>query len=106
MKTLVVWQKETKITYKRFSTILSYEYADQIGKQKGYGGTVLIGFSLPFKNRILMAARDFFAGFRYNYPACCVLNFCIGIMLDRPSAQSALLRQEARRPCIQSKRRH
>ena len=87
MKTLVVWQKETKITYKRFSTILSYEQADRIGKEKGYGETVLIGFSLPFKNRILKAALDFFAGIRYNYPACCVLNFCIDTVLDRPSAQ-------------------
>jgi len=87
MKTLIIWQKETKITYKRFSTILSYEQADRIGKEKGYGETVLIGFSLPFKNRILKAALDFFAGTRYNYSACCILNFCIDTVLDRPSAQ-------------------
>jgi hypothetical protein len=86
MKTLVVWQKETKITYKRFSTILSYEHMDQIGKEKGYGETVLIGFSLTFKNRIVKAARDFFAGFRYHYPICCVLAFCIDTALDRPAA--------------------
>ena len=87
MKNLVVWQKETEITYKRFLTILSYEHADRIGKEKGYGETVLIKSSLPFKSRILTAARDLFVGFRYNYPACCILNFCADTVLDRPSAQ-------------------
>jgi hypothetical protein len=87
MHTIVIWQKETKITYKRYSTILSYEYADQIGKEKGYGETVFIKSSLPFKSRIHAVARDLFAGFRYNYPICCVINFCIDTVLDRPSIQ-------------------
>jgi hypothetical protein len=87
MHAIVIWQKETKITYKRFSTILSYEYADRIGKEKGYGETVLIRFSLPFKNRILKAVRDFFAGIKYRYPACCIISFAVDTVLDRPSAQ-------------------
>jgi len=87
MHTIVIWQKETKITYKRYSTILSYEYADRIGKEKGYGKTVFIKSSLPLKSRILKAALDFFAGFRYEYPTCCTLNFCIDTVLDRPSVQ-------------------
>jgi len=87
MRVLVIWQKETKITYKRFSTILSYENADRIGKEKGYGETVLIGLSLPFRNRIIKAMKDFRAGMYYKYPICCVLNFCFDVLLDRPSAQ-------------------
>jgi len=87
MKTLVIWQKETKRTYRHFSTILSYEQADQIGKERGYGEIVLIGFSLPFKKRIQKAILDFFTGFRYKYPACCILNFAFDTVLDRPSAQ-------------------
>lgn len=87
MRVLVVWQKETKITYKRFSTILSYEHADRIGKEKGYGETVLVGLSLPLKNRILKAAKDFFAGIHYGYPSCCIVNFCMDVLLDRPAAQ-------------------
>ena len=87
MHTVVIWQKETKITYKWFSAILSYAYADQIGKEKGYGETVLIGFSLPFKKRILKAVRDFFVGLTYHYPVCCIAEFAIDTMLDRPSAQ-------------------
>jgi hypothetical protein len=87
MHTIIVWQKETKITYKRFSTILSYEHADRIGKEKDYGETILVGFSAPFKNRIGKAARDMLAGFRYKFPACCIIHFCIDAVLDRPSAQ-------------------
>jgi hypothetical protein len=47
----------------------------------------LIKSSLPFKRRILTAARDLFAGFRYHYPICCILNFYVDTVLDRPSVQ-------------------
>lgn len=87
MHSVVVWQKGKKVTYKRFSDILSYEHTDQIGKEKGYGETVLIGFSMPFKNRIVKAIRHFFAGLTYHYPVCCIAEFAIDTMLNRPSAQ-------------------
>jgi hypothetical protein len=87
MKTLVVWQKETKITYKRYSTILSYEHANQIGKEKGYGETVVIHDPSSFQCRLLTVVSDFVSGVRYKYPVCCVLNFCIDSLLGRPSAQ-------------------
>lgn len=87
MHILVIWQKETKITYKRFSNILSYKHTDRIGIEKGYGKTILIGFSLPFKKRVLKAVQDFFAGLTYHYPMCCIANFAIDTVLDRPSAQ-------------------
>jgi len=87
MKTTVVWQNGDKITYKHYSTLLNYEDTDRIGKERGYGETVVIGFSLPFSNRILKAMQDFYAGIKYHYPVCCILNFCIDGVLDRPSAQ-------------------
>jgi hypothetical protein len=83
MKIMIVWQARGKITYKHFSNLLDYEDADKIG----YGKTVLIGFSLPLKNRILKAVKAFLAGIHYGYPLCCILNFCIDSLLDRPAAQ-------------------
>jgi hypothetical protein len=107
MKTLVVWQKETKITYKRFSTVLlNYEHTDQIGKENGYGETVLIGFSMPFKNRTLKAIRDFFVGIRYGYPVCCIAEFAIDTMLDRPSAQLRWNDTTDHVPCVLHNRMH
>jgi hypothetical protein len=87
MKLTIVWQQNTKITYKHYSDFLDYENADRIGKEKGYGKTILIGFSLPFRKRILKAINDFIAGIHYGYPLCCVLNFCIDTLLNRPCAQ-------------------
>ncbi len=79
MKITVVWQHK----YKHFSDLITYDQADMMG----YGKTILIGFSLPFKKRILKAVNDLIAGIRYHYPICCVLNFCLDTLLDRPSAQ-------------------
>jgi hypothetical protein len=87
MEITVVWQQQTKIKYKHFSEFLDYEQADQIGQEKGYGKTILIGFSLPFKRRIRKAIIDLIAGFNYHYPICCVLNFCLDTLLNRPCAQ-------------------
>jgi hypothetical protein len=87
MKTLIVWQKETKITYKRFSTVLSYEHADRMGKEKGYGKTVVIRDQSSFQCRLLSIVSDFVSGIRYKHPVCCVLNFCIDSLPGRPSAQ-------------------
>jgi hypothetical protein len=88
MHAIVIWQKETKITYKKYRNILlTYEDADQIGKEKGYGETVVIRFSLPFKTRIRKAILDFFAGMTYRYPMCCIVNFVVDTLLDRPSTQ-------------------
>jgi hypothetical protein len=87
MHTTVVWQKETKITYKRYSDILSYESADRIGKEKGYGEIVVILDQSSFQCRPLTLASEFVSGIRYKYPVCCVLNFCIDSLLGRPSAQ-------------------
>jgi len=87
MKEIIVWQKGTKITYKRLANILSYEHADRIGKERGYGKTISIKSSLSFSGRIRTAARDFFAGIHYKYPVCCILNFCADTLLERPSVQ-------------------
>ena len=83
MKITVVWQQEAIIKYKHFSDLIDYEEADKIG----YGRAILIGFSLPFRKRMWKALNDLIAGLRYRYPLCCVLNFCIDTMLDRPCAQ-------------------
>lgn len=88
MHTIVVWQQETKITYKRFSdSLMDYEEFDQIGKEKGYGHTLFIRSSQPVIRRILETIKDFRSGiFEYKFPVCCVVNFCIDDLLDRPSA--------------------
>lgn len=83
----VVWQKDGKITYKWFSILLTYEETDNIGKQKGYGRTLVIGFPYPFIKRIQRVITDFKAGIDSKYPICCVLNYCIDTLLNRPSAQ-------------------
>lgn len=83
----VVWQKGNKITYKHFPSFLTYKEADELGKQRGYGKTLIIGFQIPFLKRILKAGTDLVAGLRYHYPICCVINYCIDTILDRPSAQ-------------------
>lgn len=83
----IVWQNGNKITYKHLSDSLDYEDADKIGKEKGYGQTVFIGTSLPFKRRILNTLKDFRAGVFSKFPICCVLNFCFDDLLDKPSAQ-------------------
>ena len=83
MKVRIVWQKDLKVTYKHFSDFLDYQQTDKMG----YGKTVVIGFSLPLQKRIVKALNDFIAGIHYKYPICCVLNFCIDTILDRPSAQ-------------------
>jgi hypothetical protein len=90
MKTTVIWQTERgKITYKHFHTsdFLDYEDTDRIGIKRGYGKTVIIRTPSAFKYRILTFARDFFNGIHEKIPVCCVLNFCIDTVLDRPSAQ-------------------
>ena len=87
MRTTVVWQKGTKITYKRLSDILSYEQTDQIGKEKGYGETVVIRQDAPFQRQLLTVVSEFVSGVRYKFPVCCVLNFCIDNLLGRPSTQ-------------------
>ena len=87
MKITVVWQQQTKIQYKHFTEFLDYEQTDQIGKEKDYGKTILIGFSLSFKSRIRKSIIDLKAGFSYHYPLCCVLNFCVDTLLNRPCAQ-------------------
>jgi hypothetical protein len=88
MGTTVVWQKGRKITYKKYPYIfLTYEYADQIGKEKGYGETVVIRFRTSFQRQLLTFVNDLVSGIRYKFPVCCVLNFCIDNLLGRPSAQ-------------------
>jgi len=88
MHQIVVWQKGTKITYKRYTDILSYEDADRIGEEKGYGRTLIIHDPAPFHGRLLTVVSDFVSGVRYyKYPVCCVLNFCIDSLLGRPSSQ-------------------
>jgi hypothetical protein len=87
MKITVVWQQEANIKYKHFSDLIGYAQADKIGKEKGYGKAILIGFSLPFRKRMWKAINDLIIGARYRYPLCCVLNFCIDTLLDRPCAQ-------------------
>lgn len=92
MKITVVWQQEASIKYKHFSDLIDYESADKIG----YGKAILIGFSLPFRKRMRKALNDLIAGLRYRYPLCCVINFCIDTILDRPCAQ---LRYSEKRIC-------
>jgi hypothetical protein len=87
MATIVVWQKGRTITYKRYSTFLNHEDADQIGEEKGYGETVVIRDQSSFQCRLLTLVNDFVSGIRCKYPVCCVLNFCIDSLLGRPSAQ-------------------
>ena len=102
MKTLIEWQKETKVTYKRFSDIIDYEDADRMG----YGKTVLIGFSLPFHKRMLKAVNDLIAGIHYRYPICCTVNFCMDTLLDRPSAQLRYSEKTDYVECFAHIRRH
>jgi len=88
MHAIVIWQKETKITYKKYQNFpLSYEYADRIGKEKGYGETVVIRDRTPFQRQLLTFVNDFVNGVRSKFPVCCVFNFCIDSLLGRPSAQ-------------------
>ncbi|MDH5447606.1 MAG: hypothetical protein OEX01_01185 [Candidatus Bathyarchaeota archaeon] len=83
----IVWQKGKKITYKHFLFFLTYEEADIIGKERRYGRTIVIGFRSPFLKRLIKAANDCINGMRYHYPICCIVNFCMDRILDRPSAQ-------------------
>jgi hypothetical protein len=87
MRTTVVWQKGTEITYKRLSNILSYEQADQIGKEKGYGKTVVIRQDAPFQRQLLTFVSNFVNGIHFKFPICCALAFCVDSLLGRPSAQ-------------------
>jgi len=88
MRTTVVWQKGTKRTYKKYRDFpLSYEYADQIGNEKGYGETVIMLDQAPFNVQLLTIVSDFISGIRFKFPVCCVLNFCVDSLLGRPSAQ-------------------
>jgi hypothetical protein len=88
MRTTVVWQKGLKITYKKYPNfLLSYEETDQIGKEKGYGETIVMLDPAPFKGQLLTVVSDFVNGVRSKFPVCCVLNFCIDHLLGRPSAQ-------------------
>ena len=107
MRTTVVWQKGTKITYKRFSNILlSYEHADQIGKEEGYGETIIMRDQAPFKVQLLTVVSDFVSGVRYKFPVCCVLNFCIDNLLGRPSAQLRWTDKTDHIPCFVHSKKH
>jgi hypothetical protein len=71
-----------------FSTFLSYKHADFIGKRKGYGKTIIIrfaGFSL--EKLTIGIVKTFFDGIKYRYPICCVIQFCLDMILNRPSTQ-------------------
>jgi hypothetical protein len=87
MLTTVVWQKGTKITYKKYSAVLTYEDTDRIGKEKGYGKTLVMLDQASFKVQLLTVVSDFVNGVCSKFPVCCVLNFCIDHLLGRPSAQ-------------------
>ena len=87
MRTTVVWQKGKKRTYKKYSAVLTYEDTDQIGKEKGYGQTLVMLDQAPFNVQLLTVVSDFVSGIRFKFPVCCVLNFCIDSLLGRPSAQ-------------------
>ena len=88
MRTTVVWQKRAKITYKKYQNFpLSYEYADQIGKEKGYGYTLVMIDLSPFYRQLLTVGSDFINGIRQKFPVCCVLNFCVDNLLGRPATQ-------------------
>lgn len=82
----LTWKNGKKVTYKNLREHLSYEDADKLGQQKGYGKAILIReMKSSFLERILMAIRDFKVGvFRFHYPICCVINFCIDDILKRP----------------------
>ena len=83
----VVWQKDKKIIYKHFPTFLTYKQADGLGKERDYGKTLVIGFQISLLERLLKAINDLVAGLRYHYPICCIINYCVDRILDRPSAQ-------------------
>jgi len=84
-----VWKKDNKITYKHFSTELTFDQADKMGNEREYGKTIYINLTkTSFPNRILTTLRAFKLGvLRFHYPVCCVLNFCIDEILRRPSWQ-------------------
>jgi hypothetical protein len=86
MYTTIVWQNKTKITYKHYSRNINYEEADEIGNQNGYGKTIVIDYSWTFKKRLLTSIRDLKNGIQSHYPICCVLNYCIDKILNRPAA--------------------
>jgi hypothetical protein len=81
----VVWQHKTKITYKHYTDQMEYEDADEIGKHYGYGKTIVIMPSSSLKNRLLKSIKDLKNGRKSHYPICCVLNYCIDKILNRPS---------------------
>jgi hypothetical protein len=83
MMVRVVWQKGSKIVYKHFSGLLSYEQADKMH----FGRTVVIGFSLPLWKRVMRVLRDFVGGVCSGYPFCCIFQYCLDRLFDRPSAQ-------------------
>jgi hypothetical protein len=81
---IVVWYTETKITYKRFKHQVTLDEAITIGKQKGYGKQAIICPSILPKTRITKALKDLINGIKYRYPPCCIIQFSLDTLMNRP----------------------
>jgi hypothetical protein len=81
---IAVWYSQNKVTYQRFKHPITYEEATNIGKQKGYEGQPFVCASILPKTHIKKALKDLINGIIYRYPPCCITQFSLDTLMNRP----------------------